>query len=438
MSFSIHGKHNTYELDTQQILGRGAMGVVLRGTIQGTSKACAVKCIMPQPPHELLNLVNTISNSGEQSFIGDDRENQLNTLDKHQTVLHAPLSVRDGTVILKTLQTISPSTKSSLISKKRTNNPTVLLDRSPQGEDVVVVPPMAQRFLNADLMTQYEQIISSLAREADILAHLDHPSIPKFIDYITVPNQTQPASDNHYLVMELVEGKNLGKWLEAGQRPFPELQVLHWALNTIDALQYCHDQGIYHLDVKPDNIIIRDNAAVLIDFGIARALNQNVIKAGTKPYMSPEINYGVPTERSDIYSLGATLYELLSFHHLPTVDEQRNTSIGGILRSLNPDVSLEMANAIEQAVTSESSHRYLDLTEFRKALKVVEHHHLYCAEFADILQYAQTRSYSQAELHNKLNKLYIKAFNSQIKHESTIKQMFSKLLRYLYVNLRLK
>jgi hypothetical protein len=152
-------------------------------------------------------------------------------------------------------------------------------------------------------------------REAKLLAGLRHPNLPRVIDHFIIPGQGQ------YLVMDFVEGKSLGALLRERNLPFEEADAVKWVRQVSEALTYLHTRTppIIHRDIKPDNIILtNDGQAMLVDFGISKIFDESKgtttgAQAVTHGY-SPLEQYGrgKTDARSDIYSLGATLYTLLT------------------------------------------------------------------------------------------------------------------------------
>jgi eukaryotic-like serine/threonine-protein kinase len=160
-------------------------------------------------------------------------------------------------------------------------------------------------------------------REAKTISSLNHPSICTLHDI-----GSQDGVD--YLVMELVEGETLSKRLEKG--PLPLEQVLKYGVQITDALDKAHRAGIVHRDLKPGNIMLTSSGAKLLDFGLAKpavplasgaTLTADAMKTtpvtqegaivGTFQYMSPEQIEGKELDgRSDIFSLGAVLYEMMT------------------------------------------------------------------------------------------------------------------------------
>lgn len=147
-------------------------------------------------------------------------------------------------------------------------------------------------------------------REIEVLSRLSHPNIVDIKDHF-------PEGDDYYIVMEYVEGKNLHEMLHERGEPFPEDQVMQWARQICQVLEYLHtnEPPVIYRDLKPSNIMIDTLGRVkLVDFGIARQYrddsdNTHVVSAGYSP---PEQYWGAAEPRSDIYALGATMYFLLT------------------------------------------------------------------------------------------------------------------------------
>lgn len=157
--------------------------------------------------------------------------------------------------------------------------------------------------------------VNRFMREAKMAAALSHPNLVSVID-------AGAASGLNFFVMEYVEGKSVGERLaEIGR--FDEKEALHIALGVAEALQHAHERGLIHRDVKPDNIMIHRDRAKLADLGLARptaderwALAEAGLAVGTPYYISPEQARGeVQIDiRTDLYSLGATLYHMVTGH----------------------------------------------------------------------------------------------------------------------------
>jgi serine/threonine-protein kinase len=216
------------------------------------------------------------------------------------------------------------------------------------------------------------------SREASILARLDHPNLPKVSDYFT-----DNALD--YLVMDFVSGKNLKEILDEARRHdrfLIEFEVLNWARQLCDALEYLHTQTtpVLHRDVKPSNIKLAPSGLVkLVDFGLVKVMVRDDSRTitvlqgrGTAAY-TPMEQYGEDDShtdaRSDIYSLGATLYHLLT-HQPPAEARQRFLKPSSLapLRQLNPKVSEQTERAIHAAIAMHPDDRPVTIGEFREML----------------------------------------------------------------------
>jgi serine/threonine protein kinase/formylglycine-generating enzyme required for sulfatase activity len=159
-----------------------------------------------------------------------------------------------------------------------------------------------------------EKSMQRFSREARCNAKLRHPNIVVLYDFEQIGN-------DHYLVMDYVDGQSLEKLM--GKKRLPIGQTCQIMLDLLSAMQYAHHQGIIHRDIKPSNILINeDGKPFLTDFGLAKALTETVkisqsgALLGTPAYMSPEqASPGAGNTvdiRSDIYSLGAVFYEMLT------------------------------------------------------------------------------------------------------------------------------
>ena len=180
-----------------------------------------------------------------------------------------------------------------------------------EAEDEILARPVAVKILLPHLAAD-EQFVERFRREAVAAARLSHPHIVSIYD-------TCASEDCEAIVMELVRGRTLRTALDE-RGALPVRQAVHIAAQTADALHHAHANGLIHRDVKPGNILLSDDGRVLVtDFGIAKAaetssdLTEVGHVVGTAKYLSPEQVQGQPLDaRSDVYSLGIVLYEMLT------------------------------------------------------------------------------------------------------------------------------
>ncbi|NPV84727.1 MAG: serine/threonine-protein kinase [Anaerolineae bacterium] len=234
-------------------------------------------------------------------------------------------------------------------------------------------------FLSDDYARQFQ-------REASILANLRHHNLPRVGDYFAIPGQGQ------YLIMEYIDGEDLRQRIERLGK-IPEREVILIGIIICNALSYLHSRtsSVVHRDIKPGNIkITPEGEVVLVDFGLAKVMQGTQTtttgaRAMTPGYSPPE-QYGTARTdaRSDIYSLGATLYAALS-GTIPEDGLARATGKTKLtpLRQLEPDVSRKVALVIEKALEVEPEDRYQSAKEFKLAL--VEASELSLSELQDLV-----------------------------------------------------
>ena len=197
-------------------------------------------------------------------------------------------------------------------------------------------------------------------REARNVARLRHPHIVQVYDF-----DTDAESESYYMVMELIEGQTLKERLtKLGDERLPLPEVLRIIREATEALSYAHARGMIHRDVKPANLMLdSDGRVVLTDFGIAKIVtgNQQLTASGgmvgTPAYMAPEQGLGeAGDERSDIYSLGVILFQLMTGRlpfdadsPLALILKHMNEDIPSP-RQLNPDISPAIEEIIYKAM----------------------------------------------------------------------------------------
>ncbi len=224
----------------------------------------------------------------------------------------------------------------------------------------------------------HAQVQAQFHREASVLARLDHPNLPKVSDYFA-------ESQRDYLVMDFVPGKDLKELMEEARskgRMLSERQVLDWAGQILDALEYLHTQEppVLHRDIKPANIKLAPSGTIkLVDFGLVKLMAPDeeqtvtVLQGrGTAQY-TPLEQYGGDTghtdARSDIYSLGATLYHLLT-NHAPADAKARYLEPESLQlpSQVNSDISPRVESTIMHAIAMHPNDRPASIVEFRDEL----------------------------------------------------------------------
>ena len=214
-------------------------------------------------------------------------------------------------------------------------------------------------------------------REANVLARLDHPNLPKVSDFF---------SDEHvdYLIMDYVPGDDLRTLMHAARRNnefLQEREVLGWAGQLADALTYLHEQHppILHRDIKPSNLKLTPSGVLkLVDFGLVKILAAEdatitIIQGRGTALYTPLEQYGGDTGhtdvRSDIYAFAATLYHLLT-NTKPLEARERFLQPGSLiaLREINPDLSPRTARAILWSLSLHPEGRPQSIQQFKDAL----------------------------------------------------------------------
>ena len=272
---------------------------------------------------------------------------------------------------------------------------------------------------------EHPHALERFQREAMVVGKLRHPNIVQVFDFDMV--ESHP-----YLVMEYIKGPSLLKYLNSLHEKdrlldFPHVIRLMNAMTS--ALQYAHDSGVVHRDIKPGNILLTSRSSdvvlgrplpddfepVLTDFGLVRFIDSTVHTtgsgqiAGTPAYMSPEQARGEITDgRTDIYSLGIVLYEILA-GHLPFEGE---TTMGVLMKHINepplpvPGLPKAMQNVLDRALAKDVDDRFQTPEEFGEAfIQAVENR----ADFAtlDVLSPRPTRKRAK-RLFNTRNSSWVR------------------------------
>jgi serine/threonine protein kinase len=240
--------------------------------------------------------------------------------------------------------------------------------------------------------------LNAFRKEARLLANLHHESLPLVMDCFY-------ENGGWFFVMEYVEGDDIEKSLEVRKNPFPVGDVLTWADQILDALEYLHENGIIHLDIKPSNLKLTNRRKIkLLDFGISKGAigeittlqNSYAVYGATRRYAPLEqlllvypdsrhileINFADRIEsfcktidqRTDLFALATTLYQLLS-RRCPETADLRAMSIwsgkGDNLKPLSdvlPEIPRELEAVLHRALALEKKDRFASAAEMRRHL----------------------------------------------------------------------
>ncbi|MGW8747414.1 Stk1 family PASTA domain-containing Ser/Thr kinase [Streptomyces sp. NPDC055794] len=234
---------------------------------------------------------------------------------------------------------------------------------------------VAVKTLRAD-MARDPSFQARFRREAQSAASLNHPAIvavydtgEDYIDGVSIP----------YIVMEYVDGSTLRELLHSGRKLLPE-RTLEMTIGILQALEYSHRAGIVHRDIKPANVMLTRNGQVkVMDFGIARAMGdsgmtmtQTAAVIGTAQYLSPEQAKGEQVDaRSDLYSTGCLLYELLTVRPPFVGDSPVAVAYQHVREEpqapsvFDPEITPEMDAIVLKALVKDPDYRYQSADEMR-------------------------------------------------------------------------
>ncbi|MFH9090505.1 protein kinase [Streptomyces sp. NPDC017673] len=223
---------------------------------------------------------------------------------------------------------------------------------------------VAVKVLAGDGGADHDRQVARFAREAAVAGGLSHPNI------VTVHDFGSAMYDGRlhaYLVMQLLPGKSLSTVLEAGRLPLSK--AMYAAACVADALEAAHEAGLTHRDIKPSNIIVRSSGeASVVDFGITRSsdarhdITTTGVLIGTPAYMAPEALSGTFDCRSDMYSLGCVLYEMVTGQRpfagtsWRLVNQHLNEQPAP-LRTLRPDAPAELERLVSRLMAKDPAQR---------------------------------------------------------------------------------
>jgi serine/threonine protein kinase len=234
---------------------------------------------------------------------------------------------------------------------------------------------MAIKILRRDLANN-TRFFRMFAKEAELLRKLEHPNIVRLYEY-------NKEGDLAFIVMDWIEGSNVRQTLNERKKPFSLEEVSVVLQPVCSALNYAHQNKVYHCDIKPANILLHiDGRVLLTDFGVAR-LASDRIRGGTPPYMAPELfSRGAVNAKTDIYSLGITLYEIFSGGQVPfrgdNPSSQGSTTRDRLaweltnlplppLKKYNPSLPDAVESVVSTALSKNPAQRYSSAMELRQA-----------------------------------------------------------------------
>lgn len=247
----------------------------------------------------------------------------------------------------------------------------VYLGKDPTIQRFVAIKTM--RLDQIDHEDKLQEVKARFFREAESTGRLSHPNIVTIFD-------AGEENGLGYIAMELLEGTPLKQW---SRKPnlMPINEVLLTLATVADALDYAHQQGVVHRDIKPANIMLtKDRIVKVMDFGIAKMASSSKtetnIVLGTPTYMSPEQIAGKKVDgRSDIFSLGIVLFELLT-GQLPFMADNLSAVLFSIthhphpaIQTLRPDLPPMVQEIVDRALQKELPHRYRRADEFANELR---------------------------------------------------------------------
>jgi serine/threonine protein kinase len=240
--------------------------------------------------------------------------------------------------------------------------------------------PVAVKLIHPHLSRDPE-FVRRFEQEAAAVAQLRHPNIIQVYDF-------NHDDDIYYMVLDFIPGRTLKDWLKTlsnTKRRLPVADAVRIMTAVCDAVAYAHEHGILHRDLKPGNIMLTPKGQpILMDFGVTKMLDATDYTAtgtivGTAKYMSPEQARGErPDERSDIYSLGVMLYELVAGHPPFEAD----TTVAVLMKHVNepvPDIRQiqsdlpdALVEIIEKALAKERKDRFQNAAHMSAALKLLK------------------------------------------------------------------
>ena len=297
----------------------------------------------------------------------------------------------------------------------------------------------AVKVLSAGLESE-ESFRNRFQREAELQSQLRHPNVARVLDYLEDQGQW-------FLIVDYLERGSLADLLARGER-VPRAQAIDWARQALAGLGHAHQKGIVHRDVKPANLLLGDNNEIVVaDFGIARlqgsaGLTTTGVAVGTPHYMSPEqiVTPDKVNHRTDIYSLGIVVYELLAgrkpfdspsqFAILQAHVSEPPPS----LRSIDPSIPPHLDAAVMRALAKRPDDRYPDCAAVSAALAgtappaVASGATVHASALLERLPVAMPAALSPGELRNKKRRSYQRRLAAAAVTTAAIATLFASMV----------
>lgn len=242
------------------------------------------------------------------------------------------------------------------------------------GYPVAIKELKIRHFKNQIIREKFKKV------ETQLYLYMDHPNIPRLVDFIDMHEQEQL-----YIVMEYIEGISLEKYIYEDIGLIPEQKALPMFLDILDTVAYLHRNGILHLDIKSNNVMIQPNGKIkLIDLGIASRMSEASESTGfgTPAYMPPEqAEKGKCGQYTDIFSLGIMLFEMLTgtvpFTGQKTSEIRQKIKYQPTpkMKDYYPPINSDLQAIVERALAKEPMLRYQTCEEFANSISDYMHKH---------------------------------------------------------------
>lgn len=236
------------------------------------------------------------------------------------------------------------------------------------GFPVAIKELKIRHFKNSVIRDKFKQV------ETQLYLYMQHPNIPKLVDFIDMHEREQL-----YIVMEFIQGKSLEQYIYGEVGLIPEQKALPMFLEILDTVAYLHRNGILHLDIKSNNVMIQPNGRIkLIDLGIASRMSDasNSTGFGTPAYMPPEQSEkGQCGPYTDVFALGIMLFEMLTgslpFFGNSTSEIRNNIKFAPTpqMKDYYPFINSDLQFIVERALAKDPMFRYQSCDEFARFIK---------------------------------------------------------------------